>query len=102
MWQSSVWQSSVWGALDSLEDNAPQVNLEVTVRGASDVSKYEGVDATGVETTFDLSTGGADLMSELDKVQVWQSSVWYVAPLASACQRASRRRHRAILIAHVR
>ena len=78
VWQSSVWQSSVW---DALEDNAPQVNLEdVTVKEASDVSKYMGVNADGVETTFDLSTGGADLMSELDNVQVWQSSVWYGSP----------------------
>ena len=100
MWQSSVWQSSVW---DALEDNASQVNLEVTVQGASDVSKYMGVNAVGVETTFDMSDADdAALLSEMDNVQVWQSSVWYVAPLASARQRASRRRHRAILIAHVR
>ncbi len=85
MWQSSVWQSSVW---DALEDNAPQVNLEdVTVKGATDVSKYVGVDANEVETIYDMSTGGADLLSAMDTVQVWQSSVWYVLPsrpLASA------------------
>ena len=90
MWQSSVWQSSVW---DALEDNAPQVNLEdVTVKGATDVSKYVGVDANEVETIYDMdddneTTGGAALLSAMDKVQVWQSSVWYVLPsrpLASA------------------
>ena len=89
MWQSSVWQSSVWEALDALED-APQVNLEVTVTEASHVSVYEGVDATGAETTFDMSDADdAALLSGMDKVQVWQSSVWYVAPLASARQRGA-------------
>ena len=100
MWQSSVWQSSVWEALDALED-APKLNLNVTVTEASYVSVYEGVD-NGVETTFDMSTtDGIEKLSNMGTLQVWQSSVWYAAPLASARQRASRHRHRAIRIAHV-